>query len=291
MHFALKNIRRDSSSAIPFDTSNVHNAIPLFIQPVVEPVYMPQIYTPTSSDTTYHESDGYFIVNGWEPQSTPEQKFRSHGYHIFVTDNFANMDNIYDIGLLIDLYTKLEAIDYGNIHICNPFLPSPFNDYYRLVLERVNVLYPTWNNAVIQFSESEQVNGYKLCDNFRLNYMEYRELLPSWLSTKEYNWDEFLEKIRKVACADWYKMDEHGESFGGFWKYPENSYERSNASILQFEHNCKCLFELPYSHDFIFETIKFGCGNRRESVRYTNILGVFMDRKREAIMLLDKKFC
>ena len=89
--------------------------------------------------------------------------------------------------------------------------------------------------------------------------------------------EEFI--ARSDCCSDWYKQDRHGNCFGGFWEYPEGSYQHENARQLSYDDNMKGLLELPYPREFILETIHIGCNNRQESVRYSNFLCEWMERK------------
>lgn len=94
-----------------------------------------------------------------------------------------------------------------------------------------------------------------------------------------YTLERFTELLEKIACTDWYKMDYKGDPFGGFYSYPEDSYEYENAWTLSFQDNCRRLWQLPYPHDLILKTVEMGCNNRQESVVYSNSLCEWIYRK------------
>lgn len=85
------------------------------------------------------------------------------------------------------------------------------------------------------------------------------------------NYEEFLNKYENTACTDWAKMDEHGNDFAGYWKYPDGSNEKENAWRLTYEANCKELYKLVTERNFfpncIFLIIEHLCNFRCESVK------------------------
>ena len=135
----------------------------------------------------------------------------------------------------------------------------------------------------LRMSSEEKVNGYAL---YAMEYLRpftrryFGELVTMW---KEDAWteQELRDKFNVYACSDWSKMDDHGECFGGFWREPEGSYERKNASRLSHAHNLDALCSLPFPHRVKWETVDIGCRNRFESVRYTNFLCTWLQRKME----------
>ena len=84
-----------------------------------------------------------------------------------------------------------------------------------------------------------------------------------------------------MCCTDLSKIDRYGESFGGFWlTNKENAYELSQ------QDNFQGLYELPFPHDLIFKTIDIGCGNRKESVKYSNFLCYWIETKMKQIGMM-----
>ena len=162
--------------------------------------------------------------------------------------------------------------------------PQIFTEFTDLVLEKLKEHIPEWfNTSKITMTDEEVVNGYKLYDTSKLTGLWFRydyflELEKLFNKENTMNEEEFYEKYDDIACSDWSKQDEHGECFGGFWKYPEGSYEKKNAYTLSRDANGKALYKLPYSHALIFETIEYGCGNRQESVRYSNFMCEYVKR-------------
>lgn len=166
--------------------------------------------------------------------------------------------------------------------------PGPFSKDIEEVKEKIKrVLIQTnpeaakFYHRIVKMSEDEEVNGYNLydvADNI-MNYETYLELLEIWNDKTEYTYEEFMEKYDNEACSDWCKKDRHGKCYGGYWRYPEGSYEKEHAWELSRKDNGQGLWELLNPHNFIFQTIKIGCNNRRESVRYSNFLGEWMTRK------------
>ena len=126
----------------------------------------------------------------------------------------------------------------------------------------------------------------------------FKCLKDMWDTNKRYTFEEFYKIYSETACAIWYKIDRHGETFGGFWKYPEGSKERENAFELSREDNGKGLYELPYPKEVILETIIMGCGNSRECVRYSNFICEWVKRKivrinlvNGAVIKIQRYFC
>lgn len=148
--------------------------------------------------------------------------------------------------------------------------------YYQEQVEQIynhlrkNEIIPSTVAIPIVFTGEEIVNGYKLYpyNSNVFNYFSYVDLKKLAQDPKVYSKEEFFAHLEEICCTDWAKMDRHGESFGGeFWKT-----HHENAWSLTQQDNFQGLFELPFSHELIFKTIDIGCGNRRESVRYTNFV-------------------
>lgn len=107
------------------------------------------------------------------------------------------------------------------------------------------------------------------------------EMLRAWrtpdgeLST----WQGFFDAFHVQACADWSKMDERGESYGGAWKAPEDSDEHKQAWDLCRERNARALFAMPYPKHALLWSVEYGCGFRRESVPFSKMLCEWTARK------------
>lgn len=133
-------------------------------------------------------------------------------------------------------------------------------------------------NSVIEL-EKEESNGYTFpSKRFTLPYDIYLEWVSVWNDHTEMSFEQFYEEYDDTACTGWSKMDEHGESFGGFWKRPEDSLEYKNAWDLTRRANGEALYRLPFNKKFVLYTIKLGCQNHGECVRYSNFLCEIMSR-------------
>ena len=163
--------------------------------------------------------------------------------------------------------------------------PKPYKIFQEQLIEIINLKSPSWYMIPVTLSSSEKVNGYDLHDlNEEINnpffrYPDFVKLESLYNTPNSMVEFEFLDKYQDEACSEWSKQDECGECYGGYWKFPEGSYERENAYNLSREANGKALYKLPYSHDLIFKTIHMGCCNRMESVKYSNTICEYVKRK------------
>ena len=141
-----------------------------------------------------------------------------------------------------------------------------------------------YDNKIIM-SENEKVNGYKLynLNDELFDYETFKKFSILFVDNNTIPHDEFIEWLDDNCCSDWNKQDRYGECFGGFWKYPEYSYEKENAYELSRKDNFEALCELPYPREAIKLTIDIGCGNRMESVRYSNFICEWVKRKMDVI--------
>jgi len=171
--------------------------------------------------------------------------------------------------------------NYIESRINVPLLEEPVSDFTRI-----------YDITNLTFSSNECVSGYSLynCDYDIMTYETFKELLPLYMKNDNNPpFNDFKQQMRDVCCSDWNKMDEHGESFGGYWRFSEGSPEKTNAFEMSFEKNCECMYKLNKSKEFLFETIRIGCRNRMESVRYSNFLIVFMEGKIKAMKQMIKE--
>ncbi len=84
--------------------------------------------------------------------------------------------------------------------------------------------------------------------------------------------DAFLEYYGTQACDNWRDMNTNGELLF----HPPHTIGRT------FQKNGEALYALPFPKRFLLATIEIGCRNGRESVRYSNFLGVWMTRRMKA---------
>jgi len=91
--------------------------------------------------------------------------------------------------------------------------------------------------------------------------------------------EEFLKKYDDNASFEWSKFNEQGKYFVRFHNCSEDSYEYKNAYKLTRDVNGNALWNLPYSHALIFETIKYGSDHLQECVRFSNCMCEYISRK------------
>lgn len=160
---------------------------------------------------------------------------------------------------------------------------SAYSEVLSFLAKRIELLDPNFGLNP-EISHNETINGYKLydCKGCVFCYSDFIELRKLFLDGSEQTMDygDFYEQFDKIACTEWSKMNTTGDDwYVGFWKAEEGTDERENAWNLTRKQNAKALFDLPYSKTFLLKTIDHGCGNRMESVRYSNFLSVWFKRK------------
>lgn len=141
------------------------------------------------------------------------------------------------------------------------------------------------DKCVVVTRHDEVVNGYKLYDYEGTFYSmkQMMEYVKEWNtvadSGKDMTYEEFKDKIN--VCSDWGKMDEHGNSFGGFWLSPKGTPQYENAYTLSLKANLKALYDLPFPKKLLIQTVSMGCSMRRESVRDSNFYMILFQRQVE----------
>jgi hypothetical protein len=236
---------------------------------------------------------------------------RKPGLNKRITDGLAYLDIIdcleYLEVLLQEVHQYNGLVDYaqGRTPL---YFPHVLHLNVKLVDARIDKLTPAWFKEKVEMRLEDVVNGYKL-DNDGSNPVEYPEYLrlckiwdgvrveqvveertdthyaiKAWVEyaepMEELTKEEFIALYVDTACTDWNKQDEHGESFGGFWDFPEGTYEKTNAFELTGRKNGEMLWALPFPKRFLVETINIGCKTRDESVAFSNMLGVWVTKKR-----------
>lgn len=197
-----------------------------------------------------------------------------------------------NLNLLLDIQTQLYDLEeefitltrqiYHGVDIYPPHRPLLY--FMNEIREIISEKSPNFYKISIIMSKTEIVNGYNLYDLNEKNgkifdYQHFTKLTELFHTKNTMNKAQFMTKYWNDTCSDWAKQDECGECFAGYWKYPEDSEEYKNRFHLTKTANGEALYKLPYSHALIFETIEIGCGNRQESVRYTNFLCEVIKRK------------
>lgn len=171
---------------------------------------------------------------------------------------------------------------------------TPYDNLLKKINQKIESYYPKYKEIII-FKNTECANGFQLYNVTENLFLlaDFIELKKMFENNKPMTYVEFRAEFGENACTEWHKMDEHGNSFGGFWLSDE-PVERDDAFNLQFEENCKMLYELPYSNKLKLWTINYGCRNRLESVRYSNFLCCWLQWKiyqmDEHMKQIDKKY-
>lgn len=210
------------------------------------------------------------------------------------TNKYYELDvNDLDLDTLRIYFKEITQEMYQFSSYYNYFLGLPEDNLYEPALIEINqriiaLSDPTYENCITT-SESEEVNGYKLYaakHNF-ISYDHFYIFVDLMNSNKIWTFAEWREAMISICCGAWYKCNPQGEYYQGYWKYPANSHQRINACDLTFEDNCRAMWDLPFSKDMLLETIKLGCLNYMECVRYSNFVCVWVQRKLLSTQLLE----
>ena len=142
--------------------------------------------------------------------------------------------------------------------------------------------------------EEENVNGYQLFDEKKrvlVGFEHFCSLAEAYMQNTDMDKEEFWEWYvgDDGVCSDWCKQDRQGNCYGGFWEYPEGSYERENAYTLSHEDSFEGLWELSYPKKMIITIVPLLCNIRTESVRDVNFYCEWVKRVVEKIFPLQPK--
>lgn len=258
-----------------------------------EPPVLPLPETKKSNAKLEQEA----VINlGILPTYTVKHSFgKSYKYSTPYTDRFYSGQNInimdFDLETLRGLMDNIISEKNGTMRSFGMFYyfgENKFDIAINLISEQITkLLNPAFNTPIVM-SKTEIVNGYSLYD-CKINLATYDyfcELVKLMRSERKWTFDEWKKEMSDTCCTDWYKKTDGGESIGnGFWSYPEDSYQYKNAWQLTFNRSCKKMWKLPFSKDLLLETIRLGCSNRRESVRYSNFVCVWVQRKLETVKI------
>ncbi len=143
---------------------------------------------------------------------------------------------------------------------------------------------PHYDTPIIMNSD-EIVNNYRLWTTRKpiVSSDVYKELLELLNDpSPRLTYEEFIQQCG--FCTEWHKMDDNGESYQLFWNSDDPNI-KSQAWDLSFDHNTRKLYELPFHTSFLKKSVDIGCSNRMESVRYSNFLGVWVQRKSAQLSL------
>jgi hypothetical protein len=181
-----------------------------------------------------------------------------------------------------------EKNEYGNKFMLDSKDKEKFlcvDKYLNHHLELLENPYYFKKQSFVQFQKNKKINGFDVhsfgatVENI-FNYRYFKELLLLMTTPDQMlNYNDWKKKMRASTCSDWNKQDEHGNSYGGYWEAPKESYEYKNAWDLTFKRNCQRMWNLPFSHAILLKTIEMGCKTRQESVRYSNFVCVWILKK------------
>lgn len=289
-HLKLSFLLQISSNILP-DTQTLlpSNTLPSTRQRTLSLVYKNEILENFKEKMIQYSQPEYKPLKFWfagTPKKSPQDIIDSYYKIDYIREG---MDKLDTLSFKEAILLKDQLFDFQNYYIKNMrFMieigPKPLDKQIDEVNDHINKFCDKFNKELIMY-KAEEVNGYKLYNVNKniISFDFYCELIEKWLNNKEYTFSEFFEIYDETACSEWSKQDRHGKCYSGFWDYPEGTYERDNAYTLSRNDNCQGLYDLPYPKEVIIETIKMGCSNRMESVRYSNFICEWLKRKMEQI--------
>lgn len=192
------------------------------------------------------------------------------------------LDNMYKLeNECISKYTSRKDSGLA-IPMMHP-IPRPLFEHIKYVQDCLDKYTPNWYMMPIKMSKNEQINEYYLYDveetTHWIGYDYFLKLELLLNDTNKMTYEEFLKKYNSEISFEWSKFNKHGEYFVDFHKYPQDSDEYLNAYELTKNANAKALYDLPYSHAMIFETIKYGSIKMLECPRFSNFMCEYVVRK------------
>jgi hypothetical protein len=206
------------------------------------------------------------------------------------------------LGLLkkIDYCTSVEELEtcaveleaeekkYKYHHAVDPF---PSHIWPRWEKQREKVDPDSFYSCLVTTSDTETVNGFDLF-NVVDNWMTRRMFDECERVARDdipfYSFREFFKAYDSLACSDWSKKTQEGESYKGFYNAQSDSALKTNAYKLTRLSNALRLWHLPFPKSLLLHTIKISCATRRESVCFSNFICVWLKRKRAAMNAYDQ---
>lgn len=180
--------------------------------------------------------------------------------------------DLYTLGTMVDRRTGISRF------VGPPRYAADIED----VEARIEELLPAAFLKSVEPPIEPEILGYTLPEwatRFAMGHSLYRQFHEAWHREDQLSREELLEWLEDNCCSDWSRMDVQGESYGGFWRYPEDSPEYANAGDLSRATNLQALCSLPYPARAIMLAVDVGCGNRQESVPYTVLCCEWFQRK------------
>lgn len=207
-------------------------------------------------------------------------------------------------GSLDDLDAMLQHIDNEEewFHQQNRNLFAiPFKTKFQLAREwveeqraaRIEPFYAA-ELSPVHMSADETVNGFALFpasgERNLMTWSMFQQLTTLLVSDKVWTKAEWYEAMADACCTDWHKMDEHGQSYEGAWSAPEGTYAQRHAWDVCFARSRRAMWKLPFAKEALLQTIHWGCINRVESVRYSNFVCTWAQRKQAAVQTARREF-
>ena len=236
----------------------------------------------------------FWFCKGPSNEALLENKNTLGKYSVLAIDQCSKADKSTSFDELVEILDTLNKLEHecviktlSNI-LAIPMMypvPQPLLEYKNYVNDLLTKFTPEWYLVSVEMSKGEQSNGYYLYDIkettpwFRYDY--FLKLEKLFGDTNVMSQEEFMKKYDSEASFEWSKFDEQGEYFVGFHKCARNkdSLEQQNAYKLTREANGKALYDLPYSHAIIFETITYGVEALQECPRFSNHMCEYVCRK------------
>ena len=202
---------------------------------------------------------------------------------------YARLDDITNLQDLIDLENMFihwnSLIQQAHRKHVGIFIPGrkPMN-YFQLELKAIN--------DKIEMVEDATVPNKRLLDQKgplgRVRWSCFIQIVEQKCFTQfpVISNAEFATWLDNGLCTDWSKMDLEGESFGGFYLFPEGSEEKKNAYTLTRETAIAKLVKLKFPRELIKMLINYGCNTRQESYRWIKNACIWFHRMIHATQIL-----
>lgn len=184
-----------------------------------------------------------------------------------VDASLAKLHDITDINQLERLLAGVHIVNQSHIY---HYAPAPREAY--MVYQQMLEMTPEWYKQDLVITKGEFANGYELYET-NGPIMRYGQFIEFLEANEGEGDDDF------GVCSDWAKIDELGNSFGGFYEYGRDSEEYKHAFKLTLDKNLRLLRKLPFPPNLIRASVTYGCGRRDESVRESNFYCTWVLRK------------
>lgn len=193
-------------------------------------------------------------------------------------DEITNIQDLIDLEDMFDEWNDLIAKAYANHH--GVYFGQKFN---RFFIELKNI------DKRIQLLEKDEPNA-KLLDQKgplgEIRWSFFLQLVEEHCFKQNVDNASFEDWLDSNLCSDWYKMDLEGESYGGYYKFPEGSYEKENAYQLSGKKSIEKLLQLPYPRELIKWIINYGCRTRCECYRFVKNVCIWFDKMIRTVHIL-----